>query len=172
MTQPRSFTSLHRAVRSARPKLRSLKRNKKDVAPRTRRHVRAVRHDFGFDSRDVREKTRKFGRCVASSATATTDFLAPDIFNRCGRAFPAGTHALRRTRAPIAEGRHRSMVPASRRASPRPRRDRVRRHHDSTGPWRCPFPGEDRKSWTVGQTDAIDPGCVKTRCLRLGGTAR
>ena len=62
MTHPRSFTSLHRAGRSARPKLRSLKRNKKDVAPRTRRHVRAVRHGFGFHSRDVREKTRKFGR--------------------------------------------------------------------------------------------------------------
>ena len=37
MTQPRSFTSLHRAGRSARPKLRSLKRNKKDVARRARR---------------------------------------------------------------------------------------------------------------------------------------
>src|SRR5437764_4947815 len=103
MTQPRSFASLHRAGRSARPKMRSLKRNKKDVAPRTRRHVRAVRHGFGFHSRDVREKTRKFGRCVASPATATTDFLAPDILNRCSRAFPAGTHALRRPRAPIAE---------------------------------------------------------------------
>ena len=34
---------------------------------------------------------------VASPVTATTDFLAPDILNKCGRAFPAGTHALHRT---------------------------------------------------------------------------
>ena len=73
--------------------MRSLKRNKKDVAPRTRRHVRAVRHGFGFHSRDVREKTRKFGRWVASPATATTDFLAPDILNKCGQGHRRGISA-------------------------------------------------------------------------------
>jgi hypothetical protein len=104
MTQPRSFTSLHRAGRSARPKLRSLERNKKDVAPRTRRHVRAVRHGFGFHSRDVREKTRKLGRCVASPATATTDFFAPDILDKCDRAVPAAWRGLGSTLLPNAEG--------------------------------------------------------------------
>src|SRR6266850_4913921 len=32
---------------------------------------------------------------------------------------------------------------------------------------RCPFLGEDRKSWAERQTDANDPGCMKMR-LRLG----
>src|SRR5882724_183072 len=36
MTPPRSFANLHRAGRSASPKLRSLEWNKRDVAPRTR----------------------------------------------------------------------------------------------------------------------------------------
>src|SRR6266550_8769206 len=31
------------------------------------------------------------GRRVASPATTTTDFLAPDILNKCGRAIPAQT---------------------------------------------------------------------------------
>ena len=43
-------------------------------------------------------------RRVASPVTATTDFPAPDILDECGRASPAGTHALRRTLRPIAEG--------------------------------------------------------------------
>jgi len=33
----------------------------------------------------------------ASPVTATADFLAPDILNRCGSAVPAQTHALHRT---------------------------------------------------------------------------
>jgi len=36
MTQPRSFANLHRPGRSARTKMRSLERNKRDVAPRAR----------------------------------------------------------------------------------------------------------------------------------------
>jgi hypothetical protein len=38
------------------------------------------------------------GGPVASPVTATTDFLAPDILNKCGRAVPALTLALGRTR--------------------------------------------------------------------------
>ena len=34
-------------------------------------------------------RMRVLGRRVASNVTATTDFLAPDILNKCGRAFPA-----------------------------------------------------------------------------------
>ena len=39
---PRSVTNLHRAGRSASPKLCSLEWNKRDVAPRTRRHAGAL----------------------------------------------------------------------------------------------------------------------------------
>jgi hypothetical protein len=56
---PRSFTSLHRARRGASPKLRSLEWNKRDVAPRTRRHVRADRHGFGFHAGTL-EKVRNW----------------------------------------------------------------------------------------------------------------
>jgi hypothetical protein len=43
-------------------------------------------------------RTRVLGRRVASPVTATTDSLAPDILNKCGRAVPAVPHAPRRTR--------------------------------------------------------------------------
>jgi hypothetical protein len=43
------------------------------------------------------------GGLVASPVTATTDFLAPDTLNRCGRAVPAPSDALHRTLRPIAE---------------------------------------------------------------------
>ena len=49
-------------------------------------------------------------RHVASPVTATTDFLAPDILAKHGRAVPAGTHALHSALRPIAEGRHPSTV--------------------------------------------------------------
>ena len=52
--------------------------------------------------------------------TATTDFLAADIFDRCGRVVPAPSDALQSTLATIladgrhlAEGRHRRTVTAS-----------------------------------------------------------
>ncbi len=38
-------------------------------------------------------------RRVASPVTATTDFLAPDILNKCGRAVPPEGHALGSTLA-------------------------------------------------------------------------
>jgi hypothetical protein len=38
------------------------------------------------------------GGRTASPVTATTDFLAPDILNKCGRAVPAVPYALHRTR--------------------------------------------------------------------------
>jgi hypothetical protein len=62
-------------------------------------------------------------RGVASPATATTDFLAPDIFNKSGLAVPAPI--IGSTLATIfAEGCHPSTVPASARAA---------RHHRRTG---------------------------------------
>ena len=41
-----------------------------------------------------------------SPVTATTNFLAPDFLNKCGRAVPASTHALGRTRCAKALNRH------------------------------------------------------------------
>ena len=38
----------------------------------------------------------------AFRATATTDFLASDVLDRCGRAVPAVPHTLRRTLRAIA----------------------------------------------------------------------
>jgi hypothetical protein len=49
-------------------------------------------------------------RRVASPATATTDLLALDFLNKCGRAFPplwGALHSTLLTIFPIAEGRHR-----------------------------------------------------------------
>jgi hypothetical protein len=43
---------------------------------------------------------------ISTPVTATTDFLAPDILNKCGRAVPALTHALGRTRCAKAFNRH------------------------------------------------------------------
>src|SRR6476620_11199019 len=37
----------------------------------------------------------------SSPVTATSDFLAPDILNKCGRAFPAVSHAPGGTRKPM-----------------------------------------------------------------------
>jgi hypothetical protein len=65
MTPPRSFTNLHRAGRSAKRKIAFCRRNKRDVAPRTRRR-----------------------QTCRLPVTATVDFLAADILNRCGRASP------------------------------------------------------------------------------------
>ena len=45
---------------------------------------------------------------AASPATATTDFLAPDILSKCGRAVPALNHALGRTRWSSHSGRCRA----------------------------------------------------------------
>ena len=42
-----------------------------------------------FTAGTLERRTRKLGRCVASPVTATTDFLAPDILNKCGGAVPA-----------------------------------------------------------------------------------
>ncbi len=55
------------------------------------RHVRADRHGYGFHAGAL---GAKLDRRVASPATATTDFLAPDILNKCGRAVPAVPSAL------------------------------------------------------------------------------
>src|SRR5258707_9954014 len=46
----------------------------------------------------------------ASPVTATTDFLAPDILNKRGRAVPAVPHALGRTRTTDAEGPPHQLV--------------------------------------------------------------
>jgi hypothetical protein len=121
---------LHRAGRSARPKLRSLERNKKDVAPRTRRHVRADRHARLRISRRGLREGAKLGRRVASPETATTDFLAPDILNKCGRAVPAVPRAPQRTRetdggAHKKKGRLRCRGSGTR----RPRQRRARHRH-------------------------------------------
>ena len=66
------------------PKIASLERNKRDVAPRTQRHVPADRHDYGFHGRGLKQGT-KLVRRVARCA----NLLAADIANRCGRAIPA-----------------------------------------------------------------------------------
>jgi len=42
---------------------------------------------------------RTLGRTLRLSATATTDFLAPDILNRCGRAVPAPSEKLQESAA-------------------------------------------------------------------------
>jgi hypothetical protein len=47
----------------------------------------------------------KLGRRVASPVTATTDFLAPDILNKCGRTVPALHPPLHSTFASLAPGR-------------------------------------------------------------------
>src|SRR5438477_12945267 len=49
---PRPVVSKLASVGSeCEPKIASLERNKRDVAPRTQRHVSADRHDYGFPGR-------------------------------------------------------------------------------------------------------------------------
>ena len=53
-------------------------------------------------------------RHVAAPVTATTDFLAPDVFNGSGRAVPAPSdtlHSTLLTMFPIVEARHRQADP-------------------------------------------------------------
>jgi len=49
-----------------------------------------------------------------------------------------------------------SLACALPRHRPRPRRDRFSVTTADTSPWRCPLPGEDRKSWADRQNDAND----------------
>jgi hypothetical protein len=76
------------------------------------------------------------GRRAASPVTATTDFLAPDILNKCGRAVPAPSDALQRTLttdcggSPSLDGyRQRSRITSS------------PRHGVSHQRWGCPLLG-------------------------------
>jgi hypothetical protein len=71
MIPTRSFTNLHRAGRSTSPKLYFLEWNKRKEM-----------------------SLREHG---AAAATATMDFLAPDILDKCGRAVPALIRALHST---------------------------------------------------------------------------
>src|SRR5882672_2377751 len=77
MTPPRSFTNLHRAGRSTSPKLCFLEWNK----------TKEMSH-----------------RVHGAAATATMDFLAPDILDKCGRAVPAPDRPIGSTLADIAIG--------------------------------------------------------------------
>ena len=50
-----------------------------------------------FPAGDLKREGATLVRRVASPVTATTDFLAPDILNRCGRAVPAPPDELHST---------------------------------------------------------------------------
>src|SRR5882762_9107189 len=75
-----------------------------------------------------------------------------NIFIRRGRAVPAQTHALRRTRK--TDERY-QVVNACITARHRPRRDRVS-VHGGHRPVRCPLTGKDRKLLADRQNDAND----------------
>ena len=64
-----------------------------------RRHFVALRNSVGIGHSGHRV------RRIAFPVTATTDFLAADILNKCGRAFPASIPPIQRTREP-ASGYH------------------------------------------------------------------
>jgi hypothetical protein len=115
---PRSVTSLHRAGRNASPKLRSSNGIKEMLhrehgAPCSRGSARSP---------------------ISQPVTATTDFLAPDIVNRCGSAVPALSESLHSTlasfhrrRASIAGGSPSLDGPRQHsRTSARPARSRQR----------------------------------------------
>ena len=115
MTQPRSFTSLHRAGWSARPKLRSLKRNKRDVAQRARRAM----YDYGFHSRNVRRR-REISRTCCFPCNCNHGFSR----SRCPQyARSRGPGTLRRApqylQLDSGEGRHPSTILARTRLSGR-----------------------------------------------------
>src|SRR5438309_10723206 len=100
MTQPPVLTNLHRAGRSASPNSRP-SNGTKEMLLREHSAMRAHGRDYGFPRRGPTEGA-KSGRRVGSSVTATTDFLAPDILNKCGRAVPAHPFALHITFTPAA----------------------------------------------------------------------
>ena len=84
---PRPLTTLHRSSRGASPKCCSIE-EKKGVLHRERGAMFA-RIGTVMDFAPGPREGAKLGRRVASPVTATTDFLAPDILNRRGRAVPA-----------------------------------------------------------------------------------
>ena len=65
---PRPVVSKLASVGSeCEPKIASLERNKRDVAPRTQCHVRADRHDYGFHGRGLKQGAklvRRVARCA------------------------------------------------------------------------------------------------------------
>jgi hypothetical protein len=68
------------------------------------------RQDVGPDH-DLRGRlVWNSGRRVASPATATTDFLAPDILNKCGRAVPPEVSASKGPGRPIAGIRGKNLI--------------------------------------------------------------
>jgi hypothetical protein len=70
---------------------------------------------YGFHGRDLKREGADLVRRVASLVTTTTNFLAPDILDKCGRAVPAPSEALHSTLRPIAAGwrdRHPSTLSA------------------------------------------------------------
>src|SRR5438067_6605977 len=75
---PRPVVSKLASVGSeCEPKIASLERNKRDVAPRTQRHVHTDRHDYGFHGRGLKQGA-KLVRRVAPCA----NLPAADIVNR------------------------------------------------------------------------------------------
>src|SRR4051812_25493494 len=110
---PRPVVSKLASVGSeCEPKIASLERNKRDVAPRTQRHVvHTDRHDYGFHGRGLKQGA-KLVRRVAPCA----NLLAADIANRCGRRHPRAAVEVYSTLLTmrVAEGRRLSTAPHQR----------------------------------------------------------
>src|SRR5438477_12017466 len=78
---PRPVVSKLASVGSeCEPKIASLERNKRDVAPRTQRHVHTDRHDYGFHGRGLKQ-----GAKLVRRVDPCANLRAADIANRCGR---------------------------------------------------------------------------------------
>jgi hypothetical protein len=95
---------------------------------------------------------------ISQPVTATTDFLAPDILNKCGRAFPALWGPLHSTLASVAEADGpRQPSRASRR-----HRDTVRAINDGVSAFGAkadiPPQGRNFRVWVESRCGAVALG--------------
>jgi hypothetical protein len=90
----------HEARHGATPVLRSVWTSPRPAAIVYEGHFR-IWHITSFRGAAELGRYRGTRRNVASPVTATTDFLAPDILNRCGRAVPPVPSALHSTLATV-----------------------------------------------------------------------